>query len=68
MCYKIKFNKREAQTVLNNNRERRGLKSHRGRKEIRAYQCEECNMWHLTSMETDEFNEWQKQNSHEKSN
>jgi hypothetical protein len=55
MCYKKPFSKREAATALNKNRRERGHRKSRGRKEQRMYQCEDCNYWHLTSMDEEEF-------------
>lgn len=48
LCHKECFNKKTAQTILNQCK-----KEHR--KECRIYYHEECNAWHLTSQE--EYNE-----------
>lgn len=47
MCNKQKFDKKTAQTVLND----RKTKGKKWSREKRTYYCEECNAWHLTSME-----------------
>lgn len=44
-CPKIPFAKSDAEIVLKKAQQSRSNK----RKECRIYQCEKCNMWHLTS-------------------
>lgn len=56
MCYKKSFTKVEAQAILNKNKDDRGRRQNRGRRENRYYHCEECNLWHLTSMDEDSYN------------
>lgn len=44
LCTKAAYSKKEAQTVINAR-----LRSKKHRPEgLRAYQCDECNLWHLT--------------------
>jgi hypothetical protein len=64
-CTKKAFTKKEAQSVLNNHQANKGRKSARSRKEQRMYQCDACDMWHLTSMDEAvyELIREQKQNS-----
>ena len=47
MCNKQKFDKKTAQTILNE----RLNKGKKWSSEKRTYYCEECNAWHLTSIE-----------------
>lgn len=44
LCHKEKFDKKTAKTILNQCKQEH-------RKECRIYYHEECNAWHLTSME-----------------
>ncbi len=43
----------EAQTFLN--MVKRYLKHYKRRRERRAYYCEQCNAWHVTSLEEEEY-------------
>lgn len=52
MCSKNRYNKKEAQTVLNETFRNRNKK---WRREKRYYFCNVCSCWHLTSDE--EYNE-----------
>ena len=56
-CDKIGYNKRDAQTALNNAIKQRKIYNHKNRKECRLYHCNECNMWHLTAMDEEEYGE-----------
>ncbi len=49
MCSKRQFDKRGAQTALNNMNTH--LKRFANRKEKRIYHCMDCDAWHLTSMD-----------------
>lgn len=49
MCDKRQFSKREAEGALNRNKNIKGKKVWKRRKEVRCYHCPECNTWHLTS-------------------
>jgi hypothetical protein len=49
MCTKVKFTKLEALTTLAN------MPKKQYRREIRAYHCPECNCWHLTSKEYEQY-------------
>lgn len=57
MCNKQKLSKREAQGALNKIKNHNTLRfrGSKWRKEIRMYQCAECNAWHLTSMEKEDY-------------
>lgn len=47
MCNKVKFSKIEAASAL-----KHGLNKHKKyRREVRMYNCPDCNYWHLTSKE-----------------
>jgi len=46
-CPKVPFTKADAEVALKKATE----SNKRNRKECRIYQCEKCNMWHLTSRE-----------------
>lgn len=46
MCRKVKFTKKEAETFLKHIDH-----ANQCRREKRAYYCEYCNAWHLTSQE-----------------
>jgi hypothetical protein len=45
-CYgkKICYEKKEAETLLN-------FLKHKGKKELRLYHCDKCNMYHITHTE-----------------
>lgn len=47
MCQKVSYDKKGAQTALNNIKNR--YKKFKQRKENRIYHCPFCNGWHLTS-------------------
>ena len=51
ICQKKQYDKKGAQTALNNIL--RYLKRFSRRKEIRYYHCPLCNTWHLTSTDDD---------------
>jgi len=47
MCDKYSYTKKEAQTIINQNKKRKQRRM-KNRKEIRYYYCEHCNFFHLT--------------------
>jgi hypothetical protein len=49
MCTKVRYDKRDAQTALNNAL----VSKKKRRKEKRIYYCEACKAWHLTSKENE---------------
>lgn len=52
MCNKIGFTKRTAFASLSQNRKEGHQHNKRQyRRECRVYECPDCGMWHLTSME-----------------
>lgn len=60
LCSKIVYDKKGAKSELNrlnNIRHSHKQKNILNRKENRIYYCEECNGWHLTSMDEEEYQE-----------
>lgn len=69
MCDKSKYSKKEALTIINkiqrheHRKDKHGvvhckMKEYKWRKEKRIYQCAECNAWHLTSMEEEDYEQY----------
>lgn len=56
-CLKVKYTKKEAQTILNRlfKHDRRHRWKDRHRKEQRCYYCDVCNAYHLTSKDWDDY-------------
>lgn len=52
-CHKVPFSKKDAATIVNNNK-RQG-KRRKGRNEVRYYYCAECNAYHLTSRDEKQY-------------